>query len=104
VIQKDYAIEGVLSQPSFVTTISPLISTLQSKHSSSRGSLVPSHDTNGFWGTIYEQEPSNDTKFYNEEFLFPPERVKIVEENLLYEIQVILQVAKTTISKSRGLY
>jgi len=76
------------------TTISPIISTLQTKHSSSRGSLNISPNNYGFWGTINEQEPRNDTKFYNEELLFPPERFKIVEENLLYETQVIDKLLK----------
>ena len=88
-IPKDYAIEGVLTQPSFATTISPIISKPQSKHSSSRESLPISPNNHGFWGTINEQDPRNDTTFYNEEVLFAPERYKIVEENLLYEIQVI---------------
>ena len=87
--QPNYVVEGVLTQPSLVTTISPIDLSLETKLSPPTGAVRSYPANQGFWGTIKEQEPMNDTGLYKEEFLFPSERFKIVEENLLYETKVI---------------
>ena len=84
-------VEGVLSQPALVTTISPTFKPFLPTISSNekKSNIIP-NDRN-IWGEVnipkhrYEYNKENISK---EELLFPPERFKIVEENLHYKIKV----------------
>ena len=84
-------IEGVLSQPDTVTTLSPFPkSSIQSISSFEN---QPDRDKNvgKLWGDVnipkysYEYNKENTEE---EDLLFPPERFKIVEENLDYHQKV----------------
>ena len=87
-VYKNHAIEGVLSEPSLITTVSPSISSPQESLFVSEGLTTASPTEYSLWGQPTEKKHRNDTDIYQGEFLFPPERYKIVEENLLYEIRV----------------
>ena len=85
------AVEGVLSQPALVTTISPIFkASLPTITSNEKKSAINPNNGN-IWGEVnipkhrYEYNKENTGK---EELLFPPERFKIVEENLHYKIKV----------------
>ena len=85
---KKHELKGVLSEPSIITTVSPAISSPQGPALFSEVLTTASPTENKLWANLPEQEYNNDTGIYQDEFLFPPERYKIVEENLLYEIRV----------------
>ena len=105
---KKHELKGVLSEPSIITTVSPAISSPQgpalfsevlttaSPTENKLWANLPEQEYNNtasptenkLWANLPEQEYNNDTGIYQDEFLFPPERYKIVEENLLYEIRV----------------
>ena len=85
------AVEGALSGPALITTISPIFkSSLPTFTSNEKKSATNSNNGN-IWGEVnipthrYEYNKENIGK---EELLFPPERFKIVEENLQYKIKV----------------
>ena len=90
-IHKIHPVDGVLTQPTLVTTISPIIASSQNNPTSTKQPLtIPSNKQN-HWGEVARQDLRNNTELYKEEFLFPPERFKIVEENLFYEVKVIFK-------------
>ena len=87
-------IEGVLSQPEFVTTISPITKTTFTPITSSYEKPTQDKKKENLWGDVdipkytYEYNKEN---LKQEELLYPPERFRIVEENLHYETKVMLQ-------------
>ena len=86
-LQNTYS-DGVLVQPLLHTTLSPIITTPKETPSLSKhpSTIAPSEHT--IKGLVTDQLPRSDTAKYKDEFLFPPERFKIVEENLFYETSV----------------
>ena len=86
-LQKTYA-DGVLIQPSVHTTLSPIITTPKETPSLSDHSPTSDAFEHTMVELITEKLPAKDNEIYKEEYLFPPERFKIVEENLFYETNV----------------
>jgi len=80
-------IEGVLSQPDIVTTISPIWKPSTTSVSSYDEQSTDDKFNENLWGDVeipkYNYEHNNE-KHSKEELLYPPERFKIVEENLDY--------------------
>ena len=80
-------IEGVLSQPDKVTTISPFTKSSIPSISSFENKSYPVKNAGKLWGDInipkYSYDYNKETT-KEEDLLFPPERFKIVEENLDY--------------------
>ena len=80
-------IEGILSQPDTVTTIPPFPKSSIPAIPLFENQLDPENSSEKLWGDINIPKYSYD---YNkgttkeEDLLFPPERFKIVEENLDY--------------------
>ena len=80
-------IEGVLSQPDAVTTISPFPKSSNTPVYSFENQPSPGKSGGKLWGDVniqkYTYEYNKETA-KEEDLLFPPERFKIVEENLDY--------------------
>ena len=80
-------IEGVLSQPDKATTISPFTKSSIPSISSFENKSYPEENGGKLWGDInipkYSYDYNKETT-KEEDLLFPPERFKIVEENLDY--------------------
>ena len=86
-IQTTYA-DGVLIQPSRFTTLAP-VSSKETPSLADRQS-TPTPFPRAYVEPVTERVSENDTAVgsYNEDYLLPSERFKIVEENLFYETNV----------------
>ena len=88
VVQDSNTYKGVLIRPYTITTIPPNFLSPRETLPLPIDPVTDSPKGLNLWEQIDNNQHENDTEIYKEEFLFPPERYKIVEENLLYETNV----------------
>ena len=88
IVQDSNTYKGVLIRPYTITTIPPSFISPRETLPLPIEPVTDSPKNLNLWEQIDHNQHENDTEIYKEEFLFPPERYKIVEENLLYETHV----------------
>ena len=88
IVQDSNTYKGVLIRPYTITTIPPNFLSPRETLPLPLEPVTDSPKNLNLWEQIDHNQHENDTEIYKEEFLFPPERYKIVEENLLYETHV----------------